>query len=433
MRMTEILEKKKHGEALTKEEIAFFVTEYTNGSIPDYQASALLMAICLRGMTEEETVCLTDCMAHSGEMLDLSFLGGVTADKHSTGGVGDKTTLIVAPICAALGLKMAKLSGRGLGHTGGTVDKYGSIPGYKINLSNEEFREQIQSIGICMMGQTGNLAPADKKLYALRDVTATVDNLSLIAASIMSKKLAAGAQNLILDVKCGSGALMQQKEDAEALARLMVKIGKGCGRNTTALVTNMDTPLGLTVGNALEVIEAVEILKNRGDAELRTLCLILSAHLLKMAYGWEYKKAYEKAESTLKDGSALKKFREVVAAQGGDVSVLDSPSALLHLGKQISVCAPQDGYIFRMDTKKIGESASLLGAGRAKITDEIDPNAGIVFRKKTGDTVKCGEEIAVLFAADEEKLASGKKRLEEALEFSNTAPQKIPLILEEIF
>lgn len=433
MRMTEILEKKKQGKALTKEEIAFFVENFTNGSIPDYQASALLMAICLKGMDETETACLTDCMAHSGEMLDLSFLEGVTADKHSTGGVGDKTTLIVAPLCAALGLKMAKLSGRGLGHTGGTVDKYGSIPGYKINLSNEEFREQIQKVGICMMGQTGNLAPADKKLYALRDVTATVDNISLIAASIMSKKLAAGAKNLILDVKCGSGALMQTQEDAEALARRMVKIGQSCGRNTTALITNMDVPLGVTVGNALEVQEAIEILRNEGDEELRSLCLTLSAHLLKMAYAWNYDFALQKAEEALASGAALQKFREVVLAQGGDVSYVDEPQKLMQETPTLSILAPCDGYIAHMNCKKIGESASLLGAGRAKITDEIDPYAGIVFQKKTGDAIQKGEPIATLYATEKEKLTLGKARFNEALTYSDTAPSKTPLILEEIF
>ncbi len=433
MRMTEILEKKKQGKALTEAEIAFFVENFTNGSIPDYQASALLMAICLKGMDEAETACLTDCMAHSGEMLDLSFLNGVTADKHSTGGVGDKTTLIVAPLCAALGLKMAKLSGRGLGHTGGTVDKYSSIPGYKIRLSNEEFRAQIENIGICMMGQTGNLAPADKKLYALRDVTATVDNISLIAASIMSKKLAAGAKNLILDVKCGSGALMQNPKDAEALAHRMVKIGQSCGRNTAALLTNMDIPLGKTVGNALEVQESIEILRNEGDEELRTLCLTLSAHLLKMAYDWDYNLAYQKAKESLASGAALQKFRAVVAAQGGDVSYVDHPEKLMQdKTPTLSILAPCDGYIAHMNCKKIGESASLLGAGRAKITDEIDPYAGIVFAKKTGDAVRRGDLIATLYATDKDKLPLGKARFEEALAYTNEVPKKEPLILKEI-
>ena len=432
MRMTEILEHKKQGKALTNAEIATFIDGFTKGEIPEYQASALLMAICLKGMNLEETAYLTDCMAHSGEMLDLSFLGEDTADKHSTGGVGDKTTLIVAPICAALGLKMAKLSGRGLGHTGGTVDKYASIPGYKINLTNAEFKAQISKIGLCMMGQTGNLAPADKKLYALRDVTATVDNISLIAASIMSKKLAAGAKNIILDVKCGSGALMQTREDAENLAHLMVKIGNSCGRNTAALVTNMDSPLGYCVGNALEVQEAIEILHNRGEQELRTLCLTLSAHLLSMAYGWDLSDAMQKAESTLQDGSAFQKFLEVVEAQGGDTSFVLEPPKLMQKVPTLDILAAEDGYIYHLNSKKIGECASLLGAGRAKISDEIDAFAGIVFQKKTGDKLQKGEKIATLFASDAKKLAEGQKRFLEAVELKGEKPKTIPLILKEI-
>ena len=432
MRMIEILEQKKQGKALSQEQIAFFVEQYTNGSIPDYQASALLMAICLRGMNEEETACLTDCMARSGDILDLSFVDGVTADKHSTGGVGDKTTLVVAPLCAALGLKMAKLSGRGLGHTGGTVDKYASIPGYQIKLSNADFRQQLQDIGICMMGQTGNLAPADKKLYALRDVTATVDNLSLIAASIMSKKLAAGAKNILLDVKYGSGALMQTEAQAIELAQLMVKIGKSCGRNTAALVTNMNIPLGNTVGNALEIQEAIAILKHQEDNELSTLCLTLSAHLLHMAYGWDLSLALEKATEALENGVAFQKFREVVLAQGGDVSYVDTPEQLMQKTQTLSIFAPSDGYISQMDCKKVGESASLLGAGRAKMIDEIDPFAGIVFTKKTGDAVRRGDCIATLYASDAKKLPLGKARLEEALTFGTMPPKKEPLILTEI-
>lgn len=429
MRMLDILEKKKRGRQLTKDEIAFFVREYTAGAIPDYQASALLMAICLRGMDEEEAVALTDCMAHSGDMLDLSKINGITADKHSTGGVGDKTTLIVAPICASCGLKIAKMSGRGLGHTGGTVDKLESIPGYRTALSNEEFFAQVNRVGVSIIGQTGDLAPADKLLYALRDATATVDNIALIASSIMSKKLAAGAQNIALDVKCGSGAFMQTKEDAEALAKLMVKIGKGCNRNTAAVITDMDTPLGTHIGNALEVTEAAAILQNRGDMQLRELCLTLAAHMLSMSYGISYDEAYKQAETAITSGKAFQKMQVWVEAQGGDARVLLEKDCFRKAAAHCTVTAETDGYLTRMNTQTVGESASLLGAGRAVKSDSIDPAAGIVLCRKTGDAVRKGEPIAELFASSEEKLQAGKARFLEALSFGDAAPQKRPLIL----
>lgn len=429
MRMLDILEKKKRGRQLTKDEIAFFVREYTAGAIPDYQASALLMAICLQGMNEEEAVALTDCMAHSGDMLDLSAIDGITADKHSTGGVGDKTTLIVAPICASCGLKIAKMSGRGLGHTGGTVDKLESIPGYRTALSNEDFFAQVNRVGVSIIGQTGDLAPADKLLYALRDATATVDNIALIASSIMSKKLAAGAQNIALDVKCGSGAFMQTKEDAEALAKLMVKIGKGCNRNTAAVITDMDTPLGTHIGNALEVTEAAAILQNRGDMQLRELCLTLAAHMLSMSYGISYDEAYKQAETALVSGKAFQKMQVWVEAQGGDARVLLEKDCFRKAAAHCTVTAETDGYLTRMNTQTVGESASLLGAGRAVKTDSVDPAAGIVLCRKTGNAVRKGEPIAELFASSEEKLQAGKARFLEALSFGDAAPQKRPLIL----
>lgn len=429
MRMLDILEKKKRGGQLSKDEIAFFVREYTVGAIPDYQASALLMAICLKGMDEEEAVALTDCMAHSGDMLDLSKINGITADKHSTGGVGDKTTLIVAPICASCGLKIAKMSGRGLGHTGGTVDKLESIPGYRTALSNEDFFAQVNRVGVSIIGQTGDLAPADKLLYALRDATATVDNIALIASSIMSKKLAAGAQNIALDVKCGSGAFMQTKADAQALAKLMVKIGKGCGRNTAAVITDMDTPLGTHIGNALEVTEAAAILQNRGDMQLRELCLTLSSHLLSMSYGISYDEAYKQAETALTSGKAFQKMQEWVEAQGGDARVLLEKDCFCKAAVHCTVAAQTDGYLTHMDTQKVGESASLLGAGRAVKSDSIDPAAGIVLCRKTGDAISKGEPIAELFASSEEKLQAGKARFLEALTFGDIAPEKRPLIL----
>lgn len=427
MRMLDLIEKKKRGEPLQKEEIRFFVDGFTHGEIPDYQASALLMAICFVGMTAEETAALTDCMAHSGDTLDLSDICGVTADKHSTGGVGDKTTLIVAPVCAAMGLKIAKMSGRGLGHTGGTIDKLESIPGFRTALSETEFKAQVNAIGIAVTGQTGQLAPADKKIYALRDVTATVNSIPLIASSIMSKKLAAGAQNIVLDVKCGSGAFMQNADDARALAEQMVAIGKACGRNTAAVLTNMDVPLGTHIGNALEVKEACAVLQNGGAADLRKISLMLSAHLIAMSRHMSYAEAFRAAEQTLESGAAFRKLQEMVTAQGGDARVLEREDCFLSTRMQAEIRAGQTGYIAHMHTQKIGESASLLGAGRAKKTDSIDYAAGIVLQKKTGDFVKCGDALAVLYADSAEKLQAGEQRFLEALTFSEKMPVVQPL------
>ena len=432
MQMADLLNHKKAGLALTAAEIEYFVSGFTAGKIPDYQAAALLMAICLRGMTDEEAAVLTDCMARSGDQLDLSPVDGVTADKHSTGGVGDKTTLIVAPLCAAAGLKIAKMSGRGLGHTGGTVDKLESIPGFRVALSNKEFFEQVNRVGVSVIGQTGNLAPADKKIYALRDATQTVDSIALIAASIMSKKLAAGAQNLVLDVKCGSGAFMQTPEDAQHLARLMVEIGKRCGRRVTAVITDMDTPLGTHIGNALEVTEALEILQNRGDESLRTLCLVLSAQLLQSGLRLTAEEARQKAEQTLKSGAAYAKFLEMVEAQGGDAELLAHTPNFLHAKCSRRVMAPQDGYLVKMQTRMIGESAQLLGAGRAKKDDVIDYAAGLVLHRKTGDLCRAGEPLATLYAASAQRLDEGEARFLSALSFGKTPPETKPLILGKV-
>ena len=319
----DIIRKKRDGGELTDEEIRFFVDGYTAGDIPDYQAAALMMAIYYRGMSRCETVALTDAMAHSGDTVDLSRYGTLSADKHSTGGVGDKTSLIVAPIVAALGGKMTKMSGRGLGHTGGTVDKLESIPGYRTSLSTEEFLRQIDEVGMAVIGQTGNLTPADKKLYALRDVTATVDSIPLITASIMSKKLAAGSHNIVLDVKVGSGAFMKTPEQAQELARAMVDIGKACGRNMAALITSMDVPLGNTIGNALEVQEAVAVLKGECRGALREVCEALSAQIVSLTYGWSLEESATRVRETLDSGAALDKMREWIAAQGGDVAYID--------------------------------------------------------------------------------------------------------------
>lgn len=428
MRIYDIIEKKRDGHKLTKEEIDFFVQEYTAERIEDYQASALLMAIFINGMDEEETVNLTESMAKSGDMLDLSAIDGITADKHSTGGVGDKTSLVVAPICASLGIKMAKMSGRGLGHTGGTIDKLESIEGYNTSIDTDAFFKQVNEIGIALIGQTGNLAPADKKIYALRDVTATVDNISLIASSIMSKKIAAGAQNIVLDVKCGSGAFMKDEQSAAELAEMMVRIGKKCGRNMAAVITNMDIPLGSNVGNALEIKEVVDILNDKGDRQLRELCLVLSATILSISYGWDYEDAYIKAENTLTDGSALNKLKELVSAQGGNTQMIDNTSLLPKCDNSLEIKANQDGFIQSIDSKIVGESAVLLGAGREKKTDTIDYGAGIILYKKTGDKVSVGDTVAVLYADSDEKLKNAEKLFNTSFKIGAEKPETMPLI-----
>lgn len=428
MRIYDIIEKKRDGHKLTKEEIDFFVQEYTKGNIEDYQAAALLMAIFINNMDEEETVNLTESMARSGDMLDLSAINGITADKHSTGGVGDKTSLIVAPICASLGVKMAKMSGRGLGHTGGTIDKLESIEGFNVSLETDDFFKQVNEIGVSIIGQTGNLAPADKKIYALRDVTATVGNIALIASSIMSKKIAAGAKNIVLDVKCGSGAFMKDEESATLLADTMVKIGKKCGRNMAAVITNMDIPLGANVGNALEITEVIDILNNKGDEKLRELCLVLSATILSISFDWDYNKAYEKAEQSLIDGSAYKRFIEFIKAQGGNTDF----SLLKHADKSLEIKAQQNGFIESIDSKIVGESAVLLGAGREKKTDTIDYGAGIVLLKKTYDKVNIGDTIAVLYSSTDEKLKNGEKLFNTSFTIGNKKPTEMPLIYKTI-
>lgn len=428
MRIYDIIEKKRDGQKLSKEEIDFIVQEYTNGNIEDYQASALLMAIFINGMDEEETVNLTESMANSGDTLNLSEINGITADKHSTGGVGDKTSLIVAPICASLGIKMAKMSGRGLGHTGGTIDKLESINGFNVSLETKDFFKQVNEVGVSIIGQTGNLAPADKKIYALRDVTATVGNISLIASSIMSKKIAAGAQNIVLDVKCGSGAFMKDEKSATELAEMMVKIGKKCGRNMAAVITNMDIPLGSNVGNALEIKEVIDILNNNGDEQLRELCLVLSATILSISYDWDYEKAYKKAEQTLLDGSAYNKFIKFVTAQSGnDEITIASVSP-----KSLEIKAEKDGYIASIDSRIVGESAVLLGAGREKKTDTIDYGAGIVLYKKTGDMVSIGDTIATLYSESDEKLKNAEKLFNTSFIIDDKKPDIKPLIYKTI-
>lgn len=427
MLMTDIITKKRDGAELSTQEINFVVKGAAEGSIPDYQLSALLMAIYLNSMSESETVDLTLAMAHSGDMLDLSSLGDKTADKHSTGGVGDKTTLICAPIAAALGCVVAKMSGRGLGHTGGTADKLDSIEGYKTSLSREEFLKNAKDIGICIVTQSGNFAPADKKLYALRDVTSTVESIPLIASSIMSKKLAAGAKNIILDVKFGSGAFMKTPEDACRLAEEMVKIGKNAGRNIAAIVTDMDIPLGRNIGNSLEVEEAIEVLQNKGDERLGSLSVTLAAYMYSLSFGVDIKTAQAEAEDALKNGRALKKLIEAVSAQGGNIKLLTGEDSFEKPKNIIEITANKSGYISKCNSLLLGKAASILGAGRETLDSEIDFSAGIVLKKQYGDYVEKGGVIATAYTNKDDFTAS-KDLIEKAFDFSDEKPLEKPLI-----
>jgi pyrimidine-nucleoside phosphorylase len=398
MLMTEIIEKKRDGGVLSKEEIEFFIKGYTNGTIPDYQASALCMAIYLKDMTDLEATDLAIAMRDSGDKMDLSVLSGKKVDKHSTGGVGDKTSLVLAPLVASFGLKFAKMSGRGLGHTGGTLDKLESINGFNIAVKPEDFIKQVESVGMAIVGQTGNLTPADKKLYALRDVTATVSSIPLIASSIMSKKLAAGADIIVLDVKVGAGAFMKTLSDARHLARLMVSIGDNCGKSVTAVLTNMEEPLGYAVGNALEVIEAINTLKGNGPKDLLDLCLEIGSYQLTDAGLFKTRdEAKEAMRENIKNGKALAKFKEFVAAQGGDSSFADDITKFAQAKEVIEVKAKTSGYVSHIDALAIGHAAMLLGAGRETMEDIIDPAVGIILNKKVGDSVNNGEVLCYIY------------------------------------
>lgn len=427
MRMYDIIHKKRNGGELSEEEIRFFIKGYTDESIPDYQAAALCMAVYFRGMTPKETSILTLAMAESGDQIDLGGIEGFTVDKHSTGGVGDKTSLIVVPIVASCGGKVAKMSGRGLGHTGGTVDKLESIPGFRTELNPDEFIKQVNGIGLCIVGQTGELAPADKKLYALRDVTATVESIPLIASSIMSKKLAAGSKGIVLDVKTGSGAFMKTVEESENLAKEMVAIGKSAGRSVTAVITNMDIPLGDSVGNSLEVIEAIKTLKGEGESDLTEVCLTLAAQMLSMVTGEDEKTCYSMAKGAIDNGLAINKLREMISAQGGNANVVDDYSLFKQPKYTAEIFSECDGYIEHTDAEKIGIASVILGAGREKKGDPIDPSAGIVLKKKTGDYVKKGEPLAVFYTDDEGKIEGAKQEFFDAFTFGNerTQPQKL--------
>lgn len=432
MRMYDIIYKKRKGEALNDEEIRFAVNGFTNCEIPDYQMSALAMAICFNSMTDTETAILTDAMAKSGDMVDLSEFGDLSVDKHSTGGVGDKTTLIVAPIVAACGAKVAKMSGRGLGHTGGTVDKLESIEGYKTEISIEDFFKQTRDIGVSVIGQTGNMTPADKKLYALRDVTATVDSIPLIVSSIMSKKLAAGAKSIVLDVKVGSGAFMPDLESATTLAKNMVEIGKRCSRNMAALITNMDLPLGHAIGNSLEVIEAISVLKNETAGDLKEICLALAANMLALSFKISHEEAYDKALNALESGLAYSKFKQWIAYQGGNVAWAENTGLFPKASIIYEVKAPHSGWISKMNTASIGNVSSLLGAGRVTKTDVIDFSAGIKLNKKTGDHVEAGETLCTLYTNKESIIKQAEELYLSSLTFSDTEVPKPVLVYKTI-
>lgn len=420
--MYDIIDRKKNGEELTKSEIEYFVGGYTRGEIPDYQASALLMAIWFCGMNDRELADLTLSMAHSGDMINLDAVDGFTVDKHSTGGVGDKTTLIVAPAVAACGGKVAKMSGRGLGFTGGTIDKLESIPGFNTSVGEKEFIDNVNKIGLCIAGQTGKIAPADKKIYALRDVTATVDSIPLIASSIMSKKLAAGSNGIVLDVKCGSGAFMKTYEDAKLLVEKMTAIGQRAGRKTVALITNMDIPLGRAVGNALEVKEAVKILKNEQKDELYEVSVALAAHMLSLVNSKDIYECEKMIRLAIENGSALEKLKEAVGAQGGDISYIDDTSKFIDASVCIEYKAEKSGYINKIDAQKIGRASVLLGAGREKKDDVIDFGAGIYLCKKTGDEVREGDTVARLYTNKNEYADSALAVIKEAFDYSQKKP-----------
>lgn len=433
MTVYDIIAKKKTGGVLSREEIDFFIAGYTEGRIPDYQASALLMAICLRGMTDREAADLTGAMMRSGDVIDLSALGARTADKHSTGGVGDKTTLIVAPLAAAIGCTVAKMSGRGLGLTGGTVDKLESIAGYRTSLTPEEFLTTVKRTGIAVVGQSGCLAPADKKLYALRDVTATVDSIPLIASSIMSKKLASGAKRIVLDVKVGSGAFMKTEEEARHLARLMVDIGRAHGRSVCAVLSDMGAPLGRAVGNALEVAEAVEVLRGGGCPRLRALCKPLAALMAEGALGLPREVAEERAEAALTNGDAYRKMCEWIAAQGGDASLLHDTSRLPRATHSYTVRADRSGFLTAIDAEAVGRAAMLLGAGRERKEDPIDPTAGVRLERTVGDRVERGDAIATLLTdTRSDRFPEVASLLSEGIAIGDAAPILRNVILDVI-
>jgi pyrimidine-nucleoside phosphorylase len=433
LRFYDLIIKKREGRKLTQEEISFMVKEYSKDRIPDYQMSAMLMAIYFQRMDINEIKYLTMAMVHSGKIIDLSSIPGIKVDKHSTGGVGDTTTLALVPMVAAAGVPVAKMSGRGLGHTGGTIDKLESIKGFKTELSLNKFINIVKKVGASIISPTSDLAPADKKLYALRDVTGTIDSIPLIVSSIMSKKLAAGADAIVLDVTTGSGAFMQEYKDALKLGKIMVDIGLELGKETVAVLSNMDEPLGFAIGNSLEVKEAVEILKNRGPEDLRNLCLILGAHMLKLGGAVKnYEEGKDKLEKILKEGIAFNKFKEMVTAQGGNPEIIDNPESLPLAKHSTKIKADISGFVQKIDSRLVGESAMLLGAGREKKESKIDLSVGIVLKKKVGSKVNVNEDLAEIYYNDSEKLKEAKKKLFSSFVIKNKKSQKLPLILATI-
>lgn len=433
MRIIDIIEKKREKKELSKQEIEYFVTEYTKGTVKDYQASALVMAIFLNGMTDKETTDLSMAMANSGEILDLSTFKEIIVDKHSTGGVGDKVSLILLPLVSSLGVPVAKMSGRGLGFTGGTIDKLEAIPGYQTGMEREQFIENVQKIGISMISQTLNLAPADKKLYALRDAIACVESIPLIASSIMSKKIASGAQKIVLDVTVGKGAFMQTIEEARKLASTMIEIGKLAKRETVCVLTNMDEPLGYAVGNSLEVIEAVKFLKGDMPEDVKQVVLELGSYMIQLAgKGNDLAENKKKMLENIENGKAYEKFLQLVKNQGGDISYLEDIAKFPKASYIEPVRSEKQGYVQEMNSKEIGKLVGRLGAGREKKEDAIDPSVGIVLVKKVGDSVETGEVLAYVHANDESKLQEAKKRLKEIIKISDKPIQKEPVILKMI-
>lgn len=421
MRMYDVILKKRQGIELTDSELQWLIHGYVAGDIPDYQMSAFLMAVIFKGMTPKELGAFTMAMAHSGDMVDLSAIKGIKVDKHSTGGVGDKTTLVIASLVAACGGVVAKMSGRGLGHTGGTIDKMESIPGLRTELSEEEFRNQVNNIGVAVIGQSSNIAPADKKIYALRDVTATVDSIPLIASSIMSKKLASGADAILLDVKVGSGAFMKTIDDARLLAQAMVDIGNANGRIVKAVITDMDRPLGQAIGNALEIAEVIQTLKGRGPQDLTHECLVMATHLLVMSEKGDYDNCYSMVQTALQNGAGLAKLRELIVAQGGKGQVVDDTSLLGSARFTYDIRASKAGYIAHMNTEDCGIASVMLGAGRIVKDGPIDMTTGIVMHKKTGDAVVAGDVLATLYANDESLFEGAEKAYVQALTIGTEA------------
>jgi pyrimidine-nucleoside phosphorylase len=428
-RAVDVIRKKRDGGDLSRHEIEGLVDSYTRDEIPDYQVAAWLMAVVLRGMTRAETAALTDAMLHSGEVLDLSSLSGRKVDKHSTGGVGDKTSLVLAPLAAAAGVTVPMISGRGLGHTGGTLDKLEAIPGFNVNLSIAHFRRVLDTCGCAMIGQTSEIAPADRKLYALRDVTGTVESPYLICASIMSKKLAEGIDALVLDVKTGSGAFMKSEKDAAFLAELMVETGERMGKKVVALITDMDQPLGNMIGNALEVMEVIDVLRGEGPEELRQLCLELAGWMLHLGgISSSVAEGKRRSEKLIASGDALRKFHQMVELQGGDVGTIDDPKKLPHASHSMKIASPRAGYISSLQCEQVGTACVILGGGRERKEDSVDPAVGIVLHKKVGESVAAGEPLATIHYNSEDHAARARELIQSSYRISDSPGEKRPLI-----